>query len=506
MLLSRSRWLVLLGALLVGAAAGEAVDDDLIEEQIEPFRRSEPSDRWLAIERVASLGDRAVPFLVRHLRDTKNPVELRAALLALERIGTPLAAQAVRNRFHRIERASDEATVAALILGVVGPGELRDKLRESATSRKTSETRLGATLALGRLGDREGLREVLEEARKEALARQRIAAAVAAATSRDRLLLTLVLPLLKDKNDDVRRAAALAVGEIGDPSALPVLLEAARREKSETVQAAFALALGRMDDAESLGVLRRWSRSPDEALRDAAWSALAARPDGTEAVIAALGQWKNPTRLASLALACAESPAGSQVATPLEKLLESQHAEVRSAAGLALAVVGGPAQEDAILVWLDREPRDGRDDALLAVGVMRLDGARELLDGSASKDETELLVAVRRTLDGWRDVRLLRDRLTNRLRGLDARLVDRREALIEELVVAIFQLDRVDRRLPGSDGGGGGGGGDSGDGSDGGGFQKSKIDPRNTSLERDLLEWFQRTPYFPPPPASRSRA
>lgn len=462
--------------------------EEFLLSRIEAFRQSDPALRQAAIEDLGVAGDAAVPLLVRHVEASRNPVELRACFLAWERIGTPLAIQAARNAFDLKRLADDELALLALVLGHLGPGDRLPLLRDGATARRASPFRLASTMALGALADQAGLREVVESVDKEPLEAQRVATYLAAGVAGDRLVLPELLESLDDKAVDGRRAAAFAIGEIADPSALPGLLAALRREKSDPVRVAIALSLGRMEDPASRDALLDLTRARDPGVREAAWAALAARGDAVDQLAALLRDEKDVATLVRGTLACAAMPHAALTQDLLE-LLKSPHGDVRSAAGFALAGQRAKGCDADLLAWLKGEKKARIADALLVIGVLDVKAALAWLEGEQPTVADESMEqAVRRTLSGWRDVRLLRDQLEGRLRSLEARLIDRRQALLEQLVERVFDLDNIERRAA-ADGGGDGSG-------EGGGFGKPRIDPRNTSLERDLLEWFQRDPYF----------
>lgn len=488
-----------------------------LRERISDFDHPQPDRRRAAVVRVAAAGDAGLDPVAAGLASNSNPLFTRSALLLLAEIGTPAAVQRARILVREGGLGEDEQAVLALVLGALPAtvpgvpavaaqsGDELPWLRELAASRRPSLARRSATLALGRLGDESGLRPLLESLDREPLEDRRITVLVAVGASGDRQFLPEVVPFLRDDAPDVRRAAVFVMAETAEPAVLDRLLAAFAREKNERVIEALLLAFGGFDDEESLASLV--SRASDRSLpvQIAALVALAARPDGVETLRRALKSTRDPGLLRPLALAAADS--GAVLLQPeLEELLEHRAAEVRGAAGLALAAQGAVDSRQSILAWLARE-RDGeaRAAALLTVGVLGLSGAEKELESSGQSASLRLLCAeVGRTLAGRRDPRLLRDRLEQLLRRERARRLDRVDALLDGLVAICLGLDSISRRVAvrsgedsGNEGGGDGGGNE---GTHQGPFSNrraSRVDRRNSSVERDLEAWFEDRPYLP---------
>lgn len=483
----------------VAAAQGESVralpsqQEQFVRGLIKDFNQPDPARRRAAIDTVAmAAGAAAIPLLLSSFEDS-TPLERRSCLLAAMEIGGPVAAAAIQKMAAEPRLQDGERCIAALVLGVVGAGDRLDELRELAAGKRPSSARRGAVLALGRLQDGAGLRDVLARLEKEGIAKERATMLVAVGAARDRLLLPAVLAYMRDDDDEVRRAAAFAVGELGDPSTLPALLQAAASERSIPVQEAQALALGRYDDAGSRAALLGLSTSKDEVVWSAAWLALAARTDTLEWLSSRLRSTKNPDRTARLALACAACP-NEGIRQVLEELLKSSRPEVRGAAGLSLAARGERQSGAAILAWLEREKRqEERGEAILAAGALVVEAALPVLDGAQPVSRADPLTeAVRSTLTGRLDPRVLRDQVDERLREMNARLWDRREVVGQDLIESLFELDQLDRRIAPP---GGGSGGNTPPGYPSG---AARLDG-DSSFTRDLEGWFARRCYLPRP-------
>lgn len=475
--------------------------EQYLEERSKGFSDPDPERRRGAILDLARAGDAATSVVVERLLSSKNPLTQRSAILALYEIGTSNATAALERAFDRTENDDDlkgeELAVLSLVLGARERTAVIPALRLAAGSRRPSPFRRAATLALGRLGDVDGVLALLDRLPREPIAERRAAVLTAAGVLGARLLLPAIVENQDDDVPIVRRAVAFAVGEIGEAARLESLLALGRREKNEAVRTALTLAWGRIDHPSAREALGRATRDRSAEVRAAAWASLAARGDGADVVSLALAKEPNAERRAEFARACAAAPGGGLVMPLLERLTDRSKA-VRAAAGRALAaldargVAGVRAESQAILDWLSRESDEvARRDALLVVGLLELPGALDVLAEQTWTDP--LRTRVERSLRGRLDPRLLRETLDQRLREEGGRLEDRRDRELSALVATCLDLDDVARRTPRS-GGAGGPTEPSPPGAPGG---KPRIDRRASSYERDLIEWFSETPYFP---------
>lgn len=494
-----------LGAIRLGSSQAGYLKD-LIRE----FGDSDPAQRRLAVKQVSRAGDAAVPLVLESIRETSNPQIIRSGLLALGEIGSPTAVELLRRQVQTGELREAEQTVAMLLLGQLGPEKALNRIRAAAVLKGPSLLRRAALLALGFQRDLEGISPVLSSLGKEALESRRIVALVAAGVCGNRQSLPEVVPFLEDDAVDVRRAAAFAMAEIADPSVLQPLLDTLKRERDEQVLIAVALALGRQEDQASAAALASLASSQVLDLKAVALVALAARADGAEPVLRTLAGSRDPLLLSEVALAVAAAPE-RRFGDALSNLLASRHAPVRGAAGLALAAQQSVDQAQAILAWLKKErDRDAQISAVLAAGLLEPPGALEILGGPGFRcADMELLERVSRTLQRNSDPRLLQDRLERELRAGQARLIDRIDDLLRDLVAAGCGLKQISRHVSvpsqkpgdGADGAGDGGG-PTGSGSEGirpdlgGRSRLARIDWRNSSVERDLEAWFREDDYF----------
>ncbi len=501
---------------LPGSGRLRSVQEAYLREVLRQFGSPDPRLRRQAVRDVARAGDAAVPLVVECADSTSNPLVQRCCLLALVEVGGTTAAAAVRARYLAEALREDERAVAALVLGKLGPGEARERLRADAASRRAGLLRQAAVLALGRVADAEGLAPVLANLQRESLQDRRVALLLAAGVAADRVFLPLIVPLLEDGAAPERMAAVFAAGEVADAAALPNLLQACQREQDEQVLESLALALGVFEDSASCEVLAAWSRARAEAVKAAALAALAARADGAGVVGQVFAGSRDAELLERTALAAAGAPDAS-LRQALEGLLLHQRAHVRAAAGLALAALGAREANQPLLDWLGSEKEQAAlRDALLVAGALELEGALPVVaERRADAGDEQLCVQVERTLSGRRDARLLREVLEARLCRTGARLHDRRDLVLAELVGQVLGLDDYVRRrvAPPGDAPGAGGGTDGGgdDGAEGGGQdgfpgrRPGRVDLRGSSVERDLEEWFADEPYFLPAAARRAR-
>lgn len=505
---------------LLYADALRPAHESFLRERAKDLGDPDPKKRRAAIHALADAGEAGAATLLESIGKTQNGVVLRSALLALADSGSPAAIAELRRMYEKGGQQEGERAVLGLVLGVVGPGSAAQALRSEAGSRKPSTARLAATLGLGRCGDGEALAALLSGLGKESLEEQRAAIVLAAGEARARgagFAAGTFGVALRDRGALVRRAGALAIALRPDVADAAALQDAWKREKVTEVRVALVLALGGIDDARVDEVLLAAARGKAGEVRDAALVVLAGRSGG--AWIDATRSVKESAVLEVAALGCAAAP-DSTVAQALVEWLGSAQPGLRSAAGLALAAMRSSAARDAVLDWAARETDVvALDDALLAVGVLGIPAALDRVgELRTPTGRVTLSKDARKTLEGRRDARLLEDQLDRRLRARHARRADRIADAVTGLVDEILDLDDIARRLPTSDSGSGSSGSGSGEGGAGEGsgegsgesggeegsgeggevttVKKPRVDPRNSSLERDLAEWFRERPYF----------
>lgn len=476
-----------------------------LESLLKQFQDPDADRRRAAVVAIARTGDAAVPAIRARLNSTSNALVQRCALFALAEIGGEAAAVSARDALAASKLREDELGIAFLALGVLGPGAAFEEIASLANSRKPVFARRAAILALARANRFDLLEPAFGSVTRESLADVRVAMLVAGASSSDDAAIHAAIALLADRSEPVRRAACLVLAESGDSRGIDALATIAKNDRDERVLAGCALALGRIAGARALEILTPLLDHGVDEVRDAARAAVAARADGAASIVALLGRERDSARLARLAAACAASRSNT-LDQPLQGLLTHARSEVRSAAGLALAARGSKGAEPALVAWLGAERDHGaRADALLCCGALGLPTAKDTLRLVVTPPGREdLMSAVRRTLDGRRDARLLGAAVEARLRELRAREFDRRAAELEAAIAFVFDFEALSRFQPGNakppsgSGGDGGSGGGEGDGGSAGGnsLLKPKSDRKQGVVERDLETWFRARPYL----------
>lgn len=501
---------------LLYADALRPAHETYLRERAKDLGDPDPKKRRSAIHALADAGDAGAATLLESIGKTQNGVVLRSALLALCEAASPTAIAELRRLYEKGGLQEGERAILGLVLGILGPGSASNALRAEATSRKPSTARLAATLGLGRCADGEALAPLLAGIGKEPLEEQRAAIVLAAGEARLRgaeFAPGAFAVALRDRGGMVRRAGALALARVPSTADVDALLDAWKREKVAEVRTALAYALGGIDDPRVDEALTSAARGKPGDVRDAALVALAGRRGG--AWLDVTKTVKESAVLEVAALGCAAAP-DSTVAQALVDWLGSAQPALRSAAGLSLAAIRSAASRDAVLEWAARETdATALDDALLAVGVLDIQAALDRVgELRAPTGRVASARDTRKTLEGRRDARLLDDRLERRLKDRRARRTDRVAVDVAMLVDEILDLDDIARRLPGTDVGSGSGSGSGEEGGSGEGsgetggeegptegsepttVKKPRVDPRNSSLERDLAEWFRERPYF----------
>lgn len=499
-------------ATLLGTGKLETAHAKHIQGLIKQFQDPDATRRHQSIAAVVRVGDAAVPLLRDRIDETSNPLVQRAAMIALAEIGGSAAA-ATLQRLVRGETLRDEE-LAVAILAYAAVAKTVDSLMvtrlvELGSVRKPNLARRAAAIALGRLRASDGLAACIDGQDRDVLDDHRVALLIAAAACADARFTEWAVTGLEDRSDPVRRAACLALAESGDTSGEERLIKLARSDRSQPVIITAMLALGRGSDARSLDFLIDATQAADEAVRLAAWSAIAARNDGAPRVAAAMAKPVESTVLVHLAYASSESAANT-LSQPLQGLLAHSRADVRSAAGCALALRGDRGAEAPIVKWLkDEKDPAARATALWVTGALRLEAAGRVLNETKPASERDLTHEVLRTLGGRRDPSLMREALLEQVEARKARELDLRTQVFAELMHFAFHLDTLDRSKVvagkpgggadsggGDDGGEGGGGTGGGEGAFGGLLGKGKVDRKSSVVERDLEMWFERAPYF----------
>jgi HEAT repeat protein len=291
---------------------------------------ADPAARGAAADGLVRRGARSVDALAAALGALDDEEALRAAALALGRIGSPAAVPAL---LALLEAGSDATIAVAGALGAIGDRRAFEPLVRQAA--------VGALSSIAHPGLRERAAALLDSssaAVRESAAR--IAAYFGYEECLDRLL-----ALCGDDDESVRRAAVEHLVCLDDPRVGEVLGEALRSGTGPT-RAAAARALARLEPAAAAALLPAALADPDLWVRY-----YAARSAGTLGLAdlgpalagLARGDAAVPVRIAALQ-ALGTAGAAEAVATAAA-LAEDGEPEVRLA---ALAVLGGSAEPEAL--------------------------------------------------------------------------------------------------------------------------------------------------------------
>lgn len=447
---------------------------------VEDLHDPDPRRRHRAVEGLARCGELALPLIDGVIRDTEDPVRLRASALVLGLVGGRSARERLLELFDRSVGGHEVRALVALVLGglreeSVAPRLLRRKWR-GLEPREASCYRF----ALGLLGQRAALLERRVERSRPP--RERAAEGLALGAAGGRRAVSLLLEETCDGAPLVRRCAWIGLALAGDAAALPTLRRALERGDDEAaVEEAMLLAGAAFGADALLGEAERRLGAEDRAVARAAAALAGSTLAGRRLLVLAAREARNPERVEELLLALAAG-GGAVESEPLLGLLGSKDPRVRRAAGAALAL-GGARWDQELLGWLARERDEGaRAVAALAVALRQPEGGAEVIQ-RVELDEA-LRGRVLRTLSGARDPRLaageIRERASLDAFGAEGRLVAAwRRAWIEAL-----EADRVVRRPPGQEG--------------------PRFDLLGSSWESDARFWIERVEPRRPEGESRS--
>ena len=243
-----------------------AVEVDLAPT-IAQLGAEEQADVDDAVERLAGLGDAAVPALERAVTTEQRPIAL-AAIEALGQIGTPRSDTALMAVATRQTDGELQAT-ALLRLGEGGRPTARPILEAALVNSSTMVSHTAAIAcgtvcaspaAIDRIVDI-GLREVpdVDLGRiRVTLVRLLKGTDQTAATRTREAIVTRTAPILAaaDAPPDLRTRAALMAADAGVPDLEPVLLAAARDPKNAVLRAAAVQWLGRNGTAAAVPLLQ----------------------------------------------------------------------------------------------------------------------------------------------------------------------------------------------------------------------------------------------------------
>jgi HEAT repeat protein len=309
---------------------------------------SQPGARAAAADALVRHGSHAADVLVRGVASLEGDA-LRAAVLALGRIGNPSAVPAL---LVLLETTSGSETAVSITsaLGAIGDPRAFEPLVFLLDHPKAAvrHAAVGALSSIAHPALRERLAELLASpspAVREAAVR--IVGYFGYEEYADRLL-----ALCDDADESVRRAAVEHAAYLDDPR-VPAIVARELRDAPAPTRAAAARALARLEPGAVTDVLADALADPDLWVRYyAARSAASLRIPGLAARFADLAQRDPavPVRLASLDALAAADPA--RAVPVLSALLRDEEPDVRAAALAALGRTAHPAAVETLAAVL----------------------------------------------------------------------------------------------------------------------------------------------------------
>lgn len=360
-----------------------------------------------------SMAEASASALIDFLGDLELPVRFAAAD-ALGRMGKPAARPLVAEALTSADKdVRSNATAALTTIGTVAVPELIEAVKSG-----TPTQRVGAATALGDLGAvravpalisalsaveqdvrltaRDSLVtlgepgvDLLIEAMANANAFTRLHSAEALGEIGDDRAAEVLLEHINDDHRQVRLAATYAVGKVGDPGAIAELITKLDDDDREMREAA-AVSLGQLDAHQALPQLVLALEDPIEAVREQAAAALGRiDPDDRDIltdIVARSRATDQGTRSAAvLALGLIGDPRTAEaVAARLDPRAEPS-IRVRRRAAAALASISSSASIDALIdAFGDQDWRVNyaAQEALAAIGEPAVQPLINLLDSA----------------------------------------------------------------------------------------------------------------------------
>ncbi len=291
-------------------ALGAIADEHALDALSASLGDANYEARVRAMEAMEKMGNRAVPFFLKALREDDDRIRTQAAT-ALERCG--YIAETIDSlaqnpeAFYLLHRVAKAGVVESMVQALAHPnfqvrvrlcqllGEARIPLALDPlliVAQKDSEwaVRARALEALIRLGAEQACSVWLHALREEQESVRECMLESAVGLSPDALqsLLPGLLPLLQDANLKIRGLTARIVGSVQSPAVVPALLESLQ-DASPEVRAHAATALGRYPQEEVVHALERVLADAEPAVRASA--------------VRALGSLRDPASIPSLAKA-----------------------------------------------------------------------------------------------------------------------------------------------------------------------------------------------------------
>jgi HEAT repeat protein len=348
---------------------------------------SHPDSRAVAVDALVRQGSGAAGVLAASLPSLDEDA-LRAAVLALGRIGSPAAVPAL---VAVLGTVPEVAAAAAGALGAIGDRRAYEPLLPllDDPGAAVRHAAIGALGSIGHADLRAHVRELLDSASptvRESAAR--IAGYLGYEECLERLLV-----LCRDADEGVRRAAVEHLVYLDDPR-VPDTLRGVLRDDTASCRAAAARALSRLAADQAGELLAVALADRDLWVRYyAARSAGAARRAELAADVAGLARHDPVVPVRIAALQALGEIGGAEAAEVLAALAEDPEPEIRVAALGALGGTAHPAALRALGAALRSEDLDARRSALEGLGS---DAAAALADEVAGAARTAAEPAVAR--------------------------------------------------------------------------------------------------------------
>jgi len=515
-----------------------------LEDSIKQLRDADYQTRFGVIERLIRLDKVALPAMVHEIEHNTNPMLVRCLILALSEIGGKEAARLLESISASSSRGRDELIMAALGLGKSDASIELDRLRSLLGPEKNRFVRKAAALALARRKDSLSAGKMIKYAKSEREDELSIIFLLSALMAGGDDVIKAVPALLKSSNESRRKALILGAAFSGESVLLPALLKYGLNRRG--LIGALAVCLGRFRSEQSVPILEKAAAGLDPRIAADALYSMTYQDEKKAAAIfsTVLNSSRESYVRAHCLLALSWSGFAASFQDEVHDALRDPDQQMRSAAALACRHVHDDTTCAMIGDALEKEKNpEAASDLLLVLGILGGKQYLQLADHWAKQRGDEVMSGVAqkvaKVMSNKMDPRILEELYAERLSRISGMWHFRlRDAVMTEIFKGL-ELDKIvrmtsDSDFPGSYGtgesggsgygvdpgsgntdlgsGGTGEGGeaaggvetpdeeDGGSGSSDGGtdfsLKKKKLF-RYEVIERELLLWFKRYPYFP---------
>ena len=349
-------------------------------EEIVPIltRRNRQVKRYAAMMLGIRDDDELVPFLADLLQSGSLPARRAAAHALGTQTGPVLAPNQGAWSAPTIDRLAVESLTASLgdVDAVVRANSARSLGDLCRFADRTARHRDETNFDLLRSDD---VARPLVNALQDPVAMVRIQAAISLSVLAIPTALPVLISLLQDPDREVRTVAAFAAAKLGSPQSLPVLLEILRDgPRDARRQAAASLRL--LGDAQAVPTLMDALADRSKSVQEEAVVTLGHLGDAQAVpalvnALTATNIMAEERRSLREDLFTALGDLGDRQAVPaLIRGLEDYDKNVRAAAISALARLGGPEAEDALVGLVDRDMYDDRAGSAVRQVIRALGG------------------------------------------------------------------------------------------------------------------------------------